>query len=439
MIMRTCAFVTTIAIILLIVTGTFATVPNQINFQGTLTDSTGNPITGSRSMLFQLYNDSTGGYFPLWNESQSPVDVEDGLFHIILGNVTPFPDNIFNGTARWLQIEVEGETLSPRTKITSVPYTFKADHWKTAYGNTVFDKQCNIGIGETFPDAKLQVETTENNAIHGESTDSIGVYGFTHGYDDQAVKGMHSSGPHGGLGGRYYGVYGANASAENYGYIGRDNEAIYGYSQNGFAGNFMGDVYVSSYFTAAFDNTYYGSKVGPNYASNNSIIPPSGGAIIEGDVGIGTDDPETELHVEGTITVDQTIQADDAGGINFATDDGTTRMKIMDNGAVTIGSGGSMIGEIKQLIGTTTNSGVTNIPYPSGYTPSNTEILTARVSNGTNAWTMMGWTDGVSYFNCNTGPSAIWLNHYHIAGFFNNQPYRIWLLKMMFVTSEDSP
>jgi len=416
-----------------------ANIPQLINFQGTLTDSTGNPITGIQSMLFQLYNDSTGGYLPLWSETQSSVEIEDGLFRVILGSVTPLQDNMFNGTAKWLQIEVDGETLTPRTKITSVPYTFKDDHWKTAYGNTVFDKQGNVGIGETFPDAKLQVETTDNNAIHGESTDSIGVYGYTHGYDDQAVKGMHNTGFNGGLGGRYYGVHGSNASADNYGYIGTDNEAILGYSQNGIAGNFLGDVYVSSHLTAAYDNVYYGSKVGPNYASNSSIFPPSGGAIIEGDIGIGTDDPETELHVEGTITVDQTIQADDAGGINFATDDGTTRMKIMDNGAVTIGSGGSMIGEIKQLIGTTTNSGVTSIPYPSGYTPSNTEILTARVSNGTNAWTMMGWTDGVSYFNCNTGPSAIYLNHYHIAGFFNNQPYRIWLLKMMFVTSEDSP
>ena len=44
---------------------TFANVPNQINFQGTLTDSSGIPITGSRSMLFQLYNDSTGGYYYL--------------------------------------------------------------------------------------------------------------------------------------------------------------------------------------------------------------------------------------------------------------------------------------------------------------------------------------------------------------------------------------
>jgi hypothetical protein len=96
-----------------------------------------------------------------------------------------------------------------------------------------------------------------------------------------------------------------------------------------------------------------------------------------------------------------------------------------------------MIGEIREISGTTSSIGITSIPYPSGYNANNTEILTARVSNTTNAWVIMGWTDGVSYFNCNTTSTAITLNHYHISGYFSNKPYRIWLMKMMFVTSED--
>jgi hypothetical protein len=53
-------------------------------------------------------------------------------------------------------------------------------------------------------------------------------------------------------------------------------------------------------------------------------------------VGIGTASPEAKLHVEGVIEVDQKIQADDSGGLELATDEGTTRLSLHDNGNVGI-------------------------------------------------------------------------------------------------------
>ena len=57
-----------------------------------------------------------------------------------------------------------------------------------------------------------------------------------------------------------------------------------------------------------------------------------------GKVGIGTSLPDEALHVEGTIEVDQKIQANDSGGLEFATDDGNTRMVIADDGDIGIGT-----------------------------------------------------------------------------------------------------
>ena len=57
-----------------------------------------------------------------------------------------------------------------------------------------------------------------------------------------------------------------------------------------------------------------------------------------GSVGIGITSPNAKLHVNGDIILDDTLQAEDSGGIKFASDDGTTRMIVKDGGFVGIGT-----------------------------------------------------------------------------------------------------
>lgn len=112
-------------------------VPRTINYQGKLTDPDGVAIDAPVDIDFTIYDVPSGGT-ALWTESHSAVTINQGLFDVILGSTIslelPFDDQY------WLELEVDGEILSPRQPLTVVPYAFRALNADTAYvisGGTV--------------------------------------------------------------------------------------------------------------------------------------------------------------------------------------------------------------------------------------------------------------------------------------------------------------
>ncbi len=107
-------------------------VPKVLNYQGYLTDTLGIPINDTVSMRFQIYDAEISGD-DKWMEIQNNIPVEGGVFNVLLGSVIPIPDSVFTaGTDRWLEVLVEGQSLSPRTRITSVGYAYTATYSDTA-------------------------------------------------------------------------------------------------------------------------------------------------------------------------------------------------------------------------------------------------------------------------------------------------------------------
>ena len=51
-----------------------ASVSSQISYQGKISDSSGNPLTGSHNFKFQLYTAASGGTL-VWEQDQSGVTV----------------------------------------------------------------------------------------------------------------------------------------------------------------------------------------------------------------------------------------------------------------------------------------------------------------------------------------------------------------------------
>jgi len=137
-------------------------VPDLIDYQGKLTDSDGNPIEGTVSITFSIYDVEIGGA-ALWTETQNAVEVSDGLFHILLGSETAFPEDLFNESSLWIGINVDGDgEMTPRCRIASVPFAIQSgtsapdDDW-TIDGDNVYRETGNVGIGNNDPEYPLDI------------------------------------------------------------------------------------------------------------------------------------------------------------------------------------------------------------------------------------------------------------------------------------------
>src|SRR6056297_1771895 len=120
-----CRFLKLSLFFFLILIFCFAQIPNQINYQGYLSDKEQNPLNGEFSIEFLVYNQAEGGN-PVWSESHD-VNVKQGNFNVILGALNPISDEIFSQEETYLAIKIgEDPEMSPRKKITSVIYAFKA-------------------------------------------------------------------------------------------------------------------------------------------------------------------------------------------------------------------------------------------------------------------------------------------------------------------------
>jgi hypothetical protein len=99
-----------------------------ISYQGRLANSSGTPVTSAGlGMTFRLYNTTTGGS-ALWTETYPGVAVNDGLFHVLLGSVTPLDASYFSTyDTLYLGITVGTDAeMTPREQLASAPYAIQA-------------------------------------------------------------------------------------------------------------------------------------------------------------------------------------------------------------------------------------------------------------------------------------------------------------------------
>jgi hypothetical protein len=111
-------------------------VPSLVNYSGLLKDSSGRPVTSITGVTFLLYKDSQSGA-PVWMETQNVTPDKTGRYTVQLGSTTSagLPSEVFlTGEARWLGVQMAGETEQPRVLLVAVPYAMKAGDAATIGG-----------------------------------------------------------------------------------------------------------------------------------------------------------------------------------------------------------------------------------------------------------------------------------------------------------------
>ncbi|GAB5536803.1 MAG: hypothetical protein Rubg2KO_30520 [Rubricoccaceae bacterium] len=94
-------------------------VPGTIPYQGLLDDG-GTPVTAATPLTFSLHDAATSGA-EVWTETQSVTPSAEGGFAVLLGSVTSLSSIDFDAPL-WLEVEVGGTPLGPRTALGSAPY-----------------------------------------------------------------------------------------------------------------------------------------------------------------------------------------------------------------------------------------------------------------------------------------------------------------------------
>jgi hypothetical protein len=91
-------------------------VPQLINYQGRLLDAVGTPLDSTVEMRFVFLDGDTSTATVLWGETHLSVQVNQGIYSVILGSMNPIPPSALGSSTVFMEVRVEGELQTPRMR-----------------------------------------------------------------------------------------------------------------------------------------------------------------------------------------------------------------------------------------------------------------------------------------------------------------------------------
>jgi len=185
--------------------------PTLINYQGRLTDDMGVAVSDTVTIDFSIFDGATSGLL-LWTETQ-PVQVENGIYNLLIGGVSPIPPQVLALSELYLELVIDGETMAPRQKITSVPHAANAsriDGARLETGTATLDVSAassavvHVDFAQNFISLPRVVVTDLAGTIAGEAFESTRIYNITATGFDVEWKALSGSTVTGSAGFGYY-------------------------------------------------------------------------------------------------------------------------------------------------------------------------------------------------------------------------------------------
>lgn len=163
--MRTRTWMLCASAVATLIWGTVPAAPGLLNYQGRLTDASDNPIASPVNVTFTFWDADTGGAQLGAGFSDTDTVTPDavGLYSTFVGDDPgiPIPASVFAGDSVWLNVNVGGEDLAPRMRVTSVGFAVHASMADALGGLTADDVLPRSG------GAYVVVKTTSSPAQNG--------------------------------------------------------------------------------------------------------------------------------------------------------------------------------------------------------------------------------------------------------------------------------
>lgn len=142
----------------------WAAIPDVINFQGRLFESNGSPVTTQKSIVFRLFAADTGGS-SVYSETDSVTPDSNGIYNVVLGQNVSLAGVDFSNPL-WIEVTVNGETLTPRYKLTSTPYAFRSKSAESVDWTDITNIPTNISTAGNLDSSTVTLQGNTFNAAN---------------------------------------------------------------------------------------------------------------------------------------------------------------------------------------------------------------------------------------------------------------------------------
>jgi hypothetical protein len=203
----------------------------SINYQGKLTDNASEPLSGTYTMAFRLYDVATGG--TALDTDTHTVEVTDGLFNTHID----FNQSYFDGRELWQGITVGSDSeMMPRYELSAVPYALSLKPGAVINGSV---SGAVLDVTNTYGDSLLHGDWSKGIFASTSGNFSDAFYASTTG---EGSMGVFASTTGEGSMGVFISTYGDDSDAVFTGTFGNFSDGVSAITY----GNFSDGVYAST-------------------------------------------------------------------------------------------------------------------------------------------------------------------------------------------------